>query len=68
MSRSGEKWTDDEIRNVISLYQCGLTLGGIASIHHRPLGDISIKLKTLGIINIDPGMNLDQIASFKKEK
>jgi hypothetical protein len=67
MSRSGERWTDEEIRNMISLYECGVTLGGIASIHHRPLGDVSIKLKTIGVVNIDPKLKLDQIASIRKE-
>ncbi len=66
MSRSGEKWTEDEIRNMTALYDSGLTIGGIASIHKRPIGDILVKLRTMGLITFDSTMKLDDIANTQK--
>lgn len=67
MSRSGHKWSQDEILNMISLYESGVTLGEIATMLHRPLGDITVKIKTIGILNIDPKFNVSQISSIRKE-
>lgn len=66
MNRSGHKWTDDEVSNIISLYDQGLTIGGIAAIHKRPIGDILVKLKTIGLLTFDSKSKLDDIENMRR--
>ena len=49
--KTGEPWTEDEDRKLLSAFDAGRTLSDLASIHERTLGAVRARLFKYGRIN-----------------
>ena len=63
--RTGNKWSEEEVQNMVDLFEKGYKIKEIATIHQRNIGDISIKLKTLGLLRYPGFKTIQEIAEIK---